>query len=227
MVRYFTAATFAFFSELAIHNERDWFNTNKVRYVTDVQEPALQFIADFAPKLANISKHLVADPRPQGGSLFRIYRDTRFSKDKTPYKTHIAMRFGHEAGLGIHAPGLYLHIEPGASYAGVGLWHPETAVARTIRDAIDADQTGWKRATRSKTFLNQFTSDGQSLVRPPPGFDADHPLIEDLKRKDFVAGTRLNDGLVKSDRLMAEYTSLVKSAKPFVGFLTRAVGLPF
>src|SRR5687768_15476711 len=88
MARYFTPATLKFLTQLATHNERDWFNANKARFVTDVQEPALQFIADFAPRLAGLSEHLVADARPQGGSLFRIYRDTRFSKDKTPYKTH-------------------------------------------------------------------------------------------------------------------------------------------
>jgi uncharacterized protein (TIGR02453 family) len=227
MPRYFTPATFKFLSQLATHNERDWFNANKARYLSDVQEPALQFIADFAPKLAGISEHLVADPRPQGGSLFRIYRDTRFSKDKTPYKTHIAMRFGHEAGLGVHAPGLYLHIEPGASYAGVGLWRPETALARTIREAIVADPVGWKKAAYGKAFANRFTPDGESLARPPQGFDADHPLIEDLKRKDFVAGTHLEDAVVTSERLLIEYTAMCKTAAPFVGFLTRAIGLEF
>jgi uncharacterized protein (TIGR02453 family) len=124
MPQYFTPATFKFLSQLASNNEREWFYANKNRYVSAVQDPALQFIADFAPKLAGISQHFVADPRSQGGSLFRIYRDTRFSKDKTPYKTHVAMRFGHVAGLGVHAPGFYLHIEPGSSYAGVGLWRP-------------------------------------------------------------------------------------------------------
>jgi uncharacterized protein (TIGR02453 family) len=227
MPRYFTSATFRFLSQLATHNERDWFNANKARFVSDVQEPALQFIADFAPKLAGISKHLVADPRPQGGSLFRIYRDTRFSKDKTPYKTHVAMRFGHDAGPGVHAPGLYLHIEPGASYAGAGLWRPETALARTIREAIVADPAGWKKAAHGKAFLKRFTPDGESLARPPQGFDADHPLIEDLKRKDFVAGTRLDDDLVTSDRLLAEYTAMGKTASPFLAFLTEAIGLEF
>ncbi len=227
MARYFTPATFKFLSQLATHNERDWFNANKARYLSDVQEPALQFIADFAPKLAGISEHLVADPRPQGGSLFRIYRDTRFSKDKTPYKTHIAMRFSHEAGLGVHAPGLYLHIEPGASYAGVGLWRPETALARTIREAIVADPAGWKKAAHGKAFVNRFTQDGDSLARPPQGFDPDHPLIEDLKRKDFVAGTSLEDSLITSDKLLTEYTAMAKTAAPFLGFLTEAMGLEF
>jgi uncharacterized protein (TIGR02453 family) len=227
MTQYFTPATFKFLSQLATNNERDWFNANKDRYLNDVQEPALQFIADFAPKLAGISQHFVADPRSQGGSLFRIYRDTRFSKDKTPYKTHVAMRFGHEAGFGVHAPGLYLHIEPGASYAGVGLWRPETALARTIREAIVADPAGWKKAAHGKAFTNRFTPDGESLARPPQGFDPDHPLIEDLKRKDFIAGTRIDDKTVTSERFLAEYTALCKTAAPFVAFLTRAIGLEF
>ncbi len=227
MPQYFTPATFKFLTQLATHNERDWFNANKARFVTDVQEPALQFIDDFAPRLASISEHLVADARPQGGSLFRIYRDTRFSKDKTPYKTHVAMRFGHEAGLGVHAPGLYLHVEPGASYAGVGLWRPHAPVARTIREAIVADPEGWKKAAQNKSFRKRFNQDGESLARPPQGFDPAHPLIDDLKRKDFTAGLRLEDEVVTSERLLTEYTSICKTAAPFVRFLTNAVGLPF
>jgi uncharacterized protein (TIGR02453 family) len=227
MVTYFTSATLKFLRELAAHNERDWFRANKDRYVADVQEPALQFVADFAPKLARISEHLVADPRPSGGSLFRIYRDTRFSKDKTPYKTHLAMRFGHEAGLGVHAPGLYLHVEPGASYAGVGLWRPETALARRIREAIVDDPAAWKKAAYGAAFQSKWSPDGESLARPPQGFAADHPYIDDLKRKDFIAGTHLEDKLVTSDHLLTEYAAMCKTASPFMAFLTKAVGLAF
>ena len=227
MASYFTPATFKFLSQLATHNEREWFQANKARYIEVVQEPALRFIVDFAPKLAGISEHLVADARPQGGSLYRIYRDTRFSKDKTPYKTNVAMRFGHGAGLGIHAPGLYLQIEPGNSYAGAGLWRPETALARTVREAIVSDPAGWEKAAHNKAFLKRFTLDGDSLARPPQGFDPNHPFVEDLKRKDFVAGASLEDALVTSDRLLPEYTAMSKAAAPFLGFLTGAVGLEF
>jgi len=227
MARYFTPAMFRFLTELAAHNERDWFNANKARYLSDVQEPALQFVADFAPKLAKVSEHFVADPRPQGGSLFRIYRDTRFSKDKTPYKTHVAMRFGHEAGGDVHAPGFYIHIEPGASYAGAGLWRPEAPLARQIRQAIVDDPAGWKKVAHGKAFLTRFEPDGDSLARPPQGFDPNHPLIEDLKRKDFIGGTRLEDQLVTSDRLITEFAVMTKAAAPYVAFLTRSVGLPF
>lgn len=227
MTTYFTSTTFEFLRDLAANNHRDWFQANKTRFQTEVQEPALQFVSDFAPKLAKLSPHLVADPRSQGGSLFRIYRDTRFSKDKTPYKTHLAMRFGHEAGYGVHAPGLYLHIEPAASYAGVGLWRPETAMARRLREAIAGDPSGWKRAAYGKAFVATWSPDGESLTRPPQGFDPGHPLIDDLKRKDFVAGTHLDDDQVIAPGFLNEYAAMCRSAVPYLRFLTQAVGLPF
>lgn len=227
MAHYFTPATFEFLTELASHNEREWFNANKSRYLGEVQEPALQLVADFAPRLEKISPHFRADPRPSGGSLFRIYRDTRFSKDKTPYKTHVALRFGHEAGGDVHAPGFYLHIEPGSSYAGVGLWRPESVLARQIRQAIVADPAGWQKAAHGKAFLSRYEPDGDSLARPPRGFDPNHPLIDDLKRKDFIGGTHLEDHTVLASDFLKQYTALCKSASPYMAFLTKAIGLPY
>src|SRR5205823_3395521 len=95
---YFSPKFFKFFRELGINDERAWFEENRQRYESDVKGPLLQFIADFAAPLRKISKHYVADPRPNGGSIFRIYRDVRFSKDKSPYKTHAAAHFRHSAG---------------------------------------------------------------------------------------------------------------------------------
>ncbi|CAN5137725.1 DUF2461 domain-containing protein [soil metagenome] len=227
MVSYFTSGSLKFLRDLAANNERAWFQANKERYLGSVQEPALQLIEDFAPRLAKISKHFVADSRTQGGSLFRIYRDTRFSKDKTPYKTHVAMSFGHEAGRDVHAPGFYLHVEPANSYVGVGLWRPEAAAARSIRQAIADDPAGWKRAAHGKAFTTSYTSDGESLTRPPQGFPPDHPMIEDLKRKDFIGGARLTDRQVTGDTLLADFTALCKKASPFMRYLTNAVGLPY
>ncbi|MGI8518414.1 MAG: DUF2461 domain-containing protein [Acidimicrobiia bacterium] len=227
MGTYFTAGSLKFLRALAANNERDWFQSNKERYLNQVQEPALQLIADFAPRLAKISEHFVADPRSQGGSLFRIYRDTRFSKDKTPYKTHVAMRFGHEAGGDVHAPGFYLHIEPANSYVGVGLWRPEAASARSIRQSIVDNPDQWKKAAHAKAFASTFVSDGESLARPPQGFPADHPLIDDLKRKDFIGGARLTDRQVTGDSLLADFTKMCKTASPFMRYLTEAIGLPY
>lgn len=227
MPTYFTPASFRFLRDLAANNERDWFAANKERYLDLVQEPALAFISDFAPRLQKISPHFEADARVQGGSLLRIHRDIRFSKDKTPYKTNVGMRFYHEAGSDIHAPGFYLHLEPANSYAGVGLWRPEAPVARQIRQAIVDDPAGWKRAAHGKAFLSRYTLDGESLQKPPQGFDPEHPLVEDLKRKDFIAGARLPDRMVTSDTFLTEYAALAKGSVPYMRFLTEAMNLAF
>src|SRR5262249_17068758 len=103
---YFTPRLFAFLRELKANNSREWFQANKARYVEDVQQPMLRFIADFAAPLARISRNLEADPRPVGGSMFRIHRDTRFARDKSPYKTHLAAHFRHRATTkDVHGPG--------------------------------------------------------------------------------------------------------------------------
>src|SRR5262245_16529190 len=113
MPAYFKPALFKFLKDLAKNNNRPWFEENKARFERDVRDPLLSFIGDFASPLAKISKHYLADPRPSGGSMFRIYRDTRFAKDKSPYKTHVAAHFRHSAGKDVHAPGFYVHLEPG------------------------------------------------------------------------------------------------------------------
>jgi uncharacterized protein (TIGR02453 family) len=109
--------------------------TNKQRYEKQVREPLLQFIADFGLRLAEISPHYVADARRVGGSLFRINRDIRFSKEKTPYKTHAGVQFRHEVGKDAHAPGFYLHLEPDSVFVGVGMWQP-IACSEQVRQAI-------------------------------------------------------------------------------------------
>ena len=224
---YFTKDFFQFLTDLAAHNERSWFHANKDRFLATVQEPALQFIADLEPKLAKVSPNFVADPRPVGGSLFRIYRDTRFSKDKTPYKTHMAMNFRHRQGGEMHVPGFYLHLEPGACYAGMGLWRPEPRVAQMVRSAIADDAQGWKKATRAKAFTDVWKMDGESLVRPPKGFDPDHPLVEDLKRKDFTAGSPVGQKQAASPGFLDDYLKMLTPAKPFMAFLCTAVGVAF
>ena len=119
-----TRRTFEFLRDIAVHNDRDWFNANKQRYHDDVRDPLLRFVEGFAPRLAKINKNMLADPRPVGGSLFRIYRDTRFAKDKSPYKTHAGITFRHVDGRDVHGPIFYLHLEPGSVFAAAGLWHP-------------------------------------------------------------------------------------------------------
>jgi uncharacterized protein (TIGR02453 family) len=225
--RYFTPKLFVFLQDLAANNNREWFKANQEAYEQYVREPALDFINDFAAPLRGISEHFVADTRKVGGSLFRIQRDTRFAADKTPYKSNTGMQFRHAMAKDVHAPGFYLNIQPGECYMGVGLWRPETKVAYQIRERIAEDATGWKRASRGKRFTDVFHVTGDSLVRTPKGFDDDHPLIEDLKRKDFIASTRLNQKQITSDHFMEDFTDYNNRAAQFMKFLCEAVGVPF
>ena len=162
-----------------------------------------------------------------GGSLFRIQRDTRFAKDKAPYKENTGVQFRHASARDVHAPGFYVNLQPGECYMGVGLWRPETRVAYAIRERIDQDPDVWKKAVRGKRFTEVFTVTGDSLSRPPKGYAEDHPLIEELKRKDFIASTRLTQKQITSDHFMDDFTDYCKRAVPFMQFLCGAVGVPF
>lgn len=223
----FSPRLFAFMRELAANNDRDWFAANKGRYEADVKEPALEFISAFRPRLDKISPHFLADARPVGGSLFRIHRDTRFSKDKSPYKDHTGIFFRHAAAKDVHAPGFYLHLQPGQVFAGAGIWRPDGASARRIREAIAADPARWERVTRGKRFSSVWELGGDSLKRPPQGYPADHPLVEDLKRKDFIAMTKLRQSDVTAAGFADDYAIACGAAAPFVEFLCGAVGVRF
>ena len=223
---HFSPALFRFLKELEQNNNRDWFQANKSRYEDLIKEPALQFIADFSRPLSKISSEFEAIPKAVGGSLFRIYRDVRFSKDKTPYKTHVGIHFRHRQHKDAHAPGFYLHIEKGGCFAGAGIWRPASQDAKKIREGIVANPTAWRRATGRK-FSETFTLQGQSLVRPPRGFDADHSLIEDLKRKDFISVAQLTQKSVTSTELLADFSALCATAKPMVRHLCTSLGVPF
>jgi uncharacterized protein (TIGR02453 family) len=224
---HFNRSLFKFLTELRSNNNREWFLANKARYEADVRDPLLRFIADFGPLLEKISPHFRADPRPVGGSLFRIYRDTRFSPDKTPYKTAAAAQFRHAAGKDVHAPGFYLHLEPGNVFAGVGLWRPAGDTLSKVRDAIVGQPQGWKKATGGKSFKSHFEIGGDVLLRPPRGYDPEHPLIEYIKRKDFVAFTPFSEAAACRPDFLDRYATTMRAAKPFMQFLTKAVDLPF
>jgi uncharacterized protein (TIGR02453 family) len=225
---YFSPELFAFLTELRMNNNRTWFLANKDRYESAVRAPFLQFIADFGPLLRTISRHFVADPRPTGGSLFRIYRDARFSKDKSPYKTQAAAHFPHGAtSKDVHAPGFYLHLEPGNCFAGAGLWHPDAPSLGQVRDAIVAHAAQWKRVNSAKAFTSRFASWGEKLKRAPSGYDPQHPCIEDLKRKDFVTTVRFTEGEACAPDFLDWFTESCRIAAPLMQFLTEAVGLPW
>ena len=227
MQSHFRPELFQFLLELQANNDRDWFADNKARYERDVKEPLLSFIADFEPHLHSISEHFVADTRANGGSMFRIYRDIRFSKDKTPYKTHGAVHFRHEAGKSAHAPGFYLHLGPDDIFAGVGIWRPDSAAVSRIRERIVADTPAWRDALEAPGFAGEFALGGDSLKRPPRGFDPDHPTIEDLKRKDHIAAVSFTEEDTTAPGFIDEFADACRAASPYAEFLTTAVGLPY
>jgi uncharacterized protein (TIGR02453 family) len=227
MTAHFSPRLFRFLRDLEANNDRAWFQANKARYERDVKEPALQFISDFGPKLRKISPHFNADPRPVGGSLFRIHRDTRFSKDKSPYKTHTGLHFRHESAANAYAPGFYLHLEPGSVFVGLGVWHPDSATTKMIRDAIVADPAAWTRLRGRKGFAGRFELQGDSLKRPPRGFDPEHRHIEDLKRKDFIGVAKLTQKEVCSPDFLHRFAGRCEEGAPLVRFICGAVDLPF
>lgn len=219
----FTAETFRFLKDLAKHNDRDWFAANKHRYEEELKAPALRIVEAFGPELKKISPHFMATPR----SLFRIHRDVRFSKDKRPYKTHIGLHFRHDLSKDAHAPGFYLHVEPGNVFLGAGIWHPPTAALRKIRDRIVEEPDQWKRVSRSKTLTRTFELSGDRLKRAPKGFDPEHPLIEELKWKDFIGVAELDEDFVRRPSLPREMGKTLAPASQFVAFLCEALEVPF
>ncbi len=237
---YFTSVTFKFLQSLAANNSKEWFADHKAEYEASVKGPCLAFIADLAAPLQKISAQMIANPKLVGGSLFRIHRDTRFSSDKSPYKTHAGMSFYHAATKAVaraegqntmmgrlDAPVFYLHLEPSACFIGGGLWHPQPDTLKRVRAYMVSNPASWKKATRSAPFNKFYTLGGDSLQRPPQGFDPAHELIEDLKRKDYVGTAQLTQEQVQSAELMkiaiAHYTALA----PMLDWLCGALDLDF
>ena len=212
----FDKSFWTFHLQLKRHNERAWFQANKERYEAEVKQPLIVFVDALVPKMAAISRHIAP------GSIFRVYRDTRFSPDKSPYKTHSGIQFRHAAASGdVHGPGFYLHLEPGASFAAAGMWRPDNISLAAIRKAIATDPKAWHKA-RGKQVLG-----GDALKKVPRGFDPEHPAADDLRRKDFICSQSLSDAQVTASGFMQLYLKACKDAAPFLRYLATAVGLPF
>ena len=222
---YFGPGLFRFLRDLKTHNERGWFEANKHRYENDVRGPFLRLIADLAPGLKKINPNFVADPSPNRGSLMRIYRDIRFSKDKSPYKTHAAAHFWHPKGKDGAAPAYFLYLEPGHSVIGGGIWQPEPKALKKIRDKIAGDPKGWGRATTGGALGSTCSMAGESLKRPPAGYDPALPFIDDIKRKDFAISTPLTDKEITGDDFLDLVLQRLRATAPFVQFVSNAVGL--
>jgi uncharacterized protein (TIGR02453 family) len=220
-VAYFNPDLFQFLRRLKKNNRREWFAKNRERYQVLIVEPALLFINDFAPQLSNLSPFFIADARPSRGSLFRIYRDTRFSVDKRPFKTHVGIHFHHSNGKDAHAPVFYLHLEPDGCFAAAGIWHPDNRALTRVRSAIVQEPERWA-AIRKKLEL-----EGDSLARPPRGFDPAHRFIDDLKMKDFVTSIAFTDEEVCSRKFLRDFARACRRMSPLVEFTTQALGLKY
>jgi uncharacterized protein (TIGR02453 family) len=224
---FFGEALFAFLRELKVHNEREWFLANKERFEAEVRQPMLAFIMAFADPLQRLNEHYLADPRPSGGSMFRIFRDARFSKDKSPYKTNVGAQFRHrECSKDVHAPGFYLHLEPGGCFISAGLWHPDPDSLRKVRERIVSHGKEWQAMAKTLAKAG-LEVQGDSLKRVPQGFDPQHPLAEALKLKDFYTGAAITQKEVCAPDFLDQFTAACRQNLPLMAFLTKALDLPW
>lgn len=224
---YFTKEAMSFLKKIKNNNNRDWFHENKSEYEDLIRTPALNFIDDMENDLDHISPHFLAIAKKVGGSLMRVHRDVRFGKDKSPYKTNIGIQFRHERGKDVHAPGFYLHVEPGNCFIGAGIWHPDSLALGKIRDAIIERESLWLSAVRDKQFNKNYKISGESLKTAPRGYDKFHPLIEDLRRKDFIAISNVDDDMVLSKGFKNLVVKRFTQAEPYMQFLCKALSLRY
>jgi len=223
----FPADLFRFFEDLQRNNNRAWFSDSKDRYLESVAHPMGNFIVAMQPRLKAISPHYVADPKPHGGSMFRIYRDVRFSKNKAPYKTHVACQFRHEAGKDVHAPGFYVQLGADDVFFGGGIWKPAARELNCIRDFIADNVRSWARISNAKKIVELGGITGESLQRPPRGFDAEHVHIEDLKRKSFYVMAESTPSAALKPDFIDQVTDVFNRTAPLNRFLCDALDLPF
>ena len=223
----FGAETMRFLAELEENNDRDWFKENKHRYDALVFSPAMEFISEMGPRLEHISPHFLAIPKRVGGSLMRVYRDTRFGRDKRPYKTNIGIQFRHEMGKDVHAPGYYLHIETSGCFLAAGMWHPDPDALSKIRQCIVEKPRDWEKILNSSSFNRVFQRGGDSLKRPPRGYSDDTPHIEDIKRKDFIASCSFPVAEAGKCGFPDMAAETFDNAEPLMAFLCAAVEVQF
>ena len=228
MTTYFTEDSLKFLRGLARHNDRAWFLAHKAGYEEHVRAPFQRLLTDLQPVLREVSEHYRSDPKPLGGSLFRIQRDTRFANDKTPYKTWQGARLTHARGRQVEAPVFYLHLQPGRCFIGAGLWHSPTPVQRQVRQFIVDNPAGWKAAAHAPAFRKRFDlDDAEKLVRTPKGYPEDFPFLDDLRRRNFVAERMIDDATMLAPRLRQTLATDLHALAPFVDYLCAALDLEF
>ena len=224
-------AALTFFRKLKATNTKAFFEAHRALYETEVRAPFKALVEELDTRFARFAPEIVGDPRR---SLFRINRDVRFSRDKSPYKTHAACWFYHaDAGRGVGSEasggaGFYFHLEPGQSFLGAGIWMPPRPTLARLRDAIADDPEGFEAVVLAPAFRRRFGSldEDAMLVRLPRGFAPGHPAERWLRYQSFTVGRALPLKDALSPRLPAILAKDYEALTPFVRWLNRAIGFP-
>jgi len=228
----FRPAALSFLRAIKKNNRREWFEANRDTFEREIKEPMKAFVEELDVQFATLAPEFVGDPKT---SLFRIYRDVRFSADKAPYKTHAAFWIFHRApGRGVGqtvdgGAGFYFHLEPNASITAGGLWMPPRPKLQRVRDAIADDPAAWESVVLNRAFARRFgglTDDdrGVLLKRLPRGYAPGHPAERWLRFNSFTVSRGLSNDEVRSPKLAAVVMKDFLAMLPFVRWLNRALG---
>jgi uncharacterized protein (TIGR02453 family) len=214
---FFTAKTLSFLRSLKRNNDREWFRVRKPQYEEHVRGPMVRVLQRLAVDLKAFAPELVCDPRV---SLYRIYRDTRFSADKSPLKTHIAAHFPLRGMARGEGAGLYFHVAPDEVWIGGGIYMPSSADLRLIRDHIASDRSRLRRIVKGTAFRRAVGElDGEQLSSMPRGYLKTHPAAEYLRYKQFLGGKEFEAAFATGERFYPELLTIFKAVTPLVRFL--------
>jgi len=228
---YFTRDSLAFLSGLERNNKKSWFEAHRTDYDRHVKEPMAEFVEEMDVRLSRLAPEITGDPKR---SVFRIYRDVRFSADKSPYKTHAACWFYHSRGsskVGREAhgggAGFYFHLQPGASFVGGGCWMPPRPALQKFRNAIARDVRAFERIVLAPKFRKRMgaLSEESMLKRMPRGFECGHPAERWIKHQSFTVGRKVTDAQATSAKLTSLVAADFAAMLPLVRWLNSTLGL--
>jgi uncharacterized protein (TIGR02453 family) len=220
----FPAGTLSFLRRLRRNNRREWFNAHRDEYEGDVRAPMIAVIERLAVDFRSFAPDLVASPKR---SLYRIYRDIRFSEDKKPYKTHVAAVFPCRDLPKHEGAGMYFHVSPDGVWAGGGLWAPQTPQLQIIREHVAANHRRLHAIVTAPAFRKTVGAlEGDRLQRVPRGFPKDHEAAEYLKHRQFLAGAEFTAAFATSPKFYRGLVGVFRSISPLVRFLNEALVKP-
>jgi uncharacterized protein (TIGR02453 family) len=216
----FSADTLKFLRALKRNNRREWFNAHREQYEAHVRQPMAAIVERLADDFRAFAPELVATPKV---SMYRIYRDTRFSDNKLPYKTHVAAVFPTR-GLEKHeGAGLYFHISPTEVWIGGGMYSPQPPQLFAVREHIAANLRQLRAIVESPAFRRNIVLEGDKLTRVPRGFSSEHEAAAYLKFKHFVAGAELPAAIAASPKFYGTLLATFRQVLPLSRFLNRAL----